>query len=153
MLSELPPWQRLFLSIGAGCLVLHLGIRVFDTRIELFTGLSTFNLKWAMVMFVMPFVSGVVVSLLYGLGGKIICYFPPLIVHALSYADTLYLSGVPQGASLTPLGWWGFFVVIVIESAAIGGVFGEIWLKKTYGRKSIVNPADDSRHDPFADRH
>jgi hypothetical protein len=41
---------------------------------------------------------------------------------------------IPEGVSLLPLGWWGFFVILCIEAAAIGGVIGEIVLKRTYGR-------------------
>ena len=33
-----------------------------------------------------------------------------------------------------PIGWWGFFVILTIESAAIGGVIGEVMIKRTYGR-------------------
>jgi hypothetical protein len=46
----------------------------------------------------------------------------------------MYFSSVPDGASLMPMGWWGFFVILAIESAAFGGVAGEIMVKKTYGR-------------------
>ncbi len=141
MMSHIPTWQRLFIALAAGSMALHLGGRLLDVKIELFIGLETFSFKWALVMFVVPFISGAVVSMIYGLGGKVICYFPPIIVHSISYADTLYLSGIPQGASLTPLGWWGFFVVLVIEASAIGGFLGEYWIKGTYGRKSIVKPA------------
>jgi hypothetical protein len=35
------------------------------------------------------------------------------------------------------MGWWGFFVILAVESAAIGGVMGEILIKRTYGRKPI----------------
>jgi hypothetical protein len=44
--------------------------------------------------------------------------------------------GIPDGAALMPMGWWGFFVILAVESAAIGGVMGEILIKRTYGRKS-----------------
>lgn len=82
----------------------------------------------------MPLIAGVAVSLVFGLGGKWLCYFPPLIVRAFSYLNFMYFSSVPDGASLIPMGWWGFFVILAIESAAFGGVAGEIMVKKTYGR-------------------
>jgi hypothetical protein len=35
-----------------------------------------------------------------------------------------------------PLGWWGFFVILSIESSAIGGVVGEVTNKRIYGWSS-----------------
>ena len=61
---------------------------------------------------------------------------PPLIVRFIAYYETAYSLGVPPGAELMPLGWWGFFVILAIESAAIGGILGEIIFKRTYGRSS-----------------
>ena len=41
---------------------------------------------------------------------------------------------IPQGASLAPIGWWGFFVILAVEASAFGGIMGEIMMKGTYGR-------------------
>jgi hypothetical protein len=35
-----------------------------------------------------------------------------------------------------PMGWWGFYVILAIEAAAIGGVIGEVVIKRTYGRSA-----------------
>ena len=40
-----------------------------------------------------------------------------------------------------PLGWWGFFLILAIESAAVGGVIGEVMIKRTYGRSAAQKGA------------
>ena len=109
---------------------------LLGVRIELFWGLQTFNFIWFLQLFVLPIFVGISVSFFFGLGGKWLCYFPPLIVRFLAYYETVYVLGVPQGAQLMPMGWWLFFVIIAVECAAIGGVLGEIMIKRVYGRTS-----------------
>lgn len=125
---------RGFAALAAGCLVNYFGDRLLGIDIELFWGLETFNGLWFMDVFVVPLLAGLVVGVIFGLGGKWLCYFPPLLVRLFSYYNFMYLSSIPDGASLMPMGWWGFFVILAIESAAFGGVAGEIVIKKTYGR-------------------
>ena len=43
--------------------------------------------------------------------------------------------GLPDGVTLLPFGYWVLVLIVAIEAAAIGGVFGEILMKKTYGRR------------------
>ena len=124
------------LAIMVGCLVNYVGDKILGVRIELFWGLQTFNFLWFLQLFILPIVVGMSVSAIYGLGGKWLCYFPPLIIRFIAYYETLYLVGVPDGASLMPMAWWGFFVIIAIECAVIGGVAGEIMIKRIYGRTS-----------------
>jgi hypothetical protein len=126
------------LAIMAGCLVNYVGDKLLGVRIELFWGLQTFNLLWFLQLFILPVFVGMSVSFIYGLGGKWLCYFPPLIVRLIAYYETQYIIGVPEGASLMPMAWWGFFVIIAIECAAIGGVLGEILIKRIYGRTAKV---------------
>lgn len=120
----------------------HLGDRLLGVKIELFSGLATFSFAWALDVFFVPFLVGLVVAWIFGMGAKWLCYFPPLIVRCLSYAEILYLSGTPHGSILNPLGWWGFFVILAMESAGIGGIVGEVMIKNVYGRSSKVIPAD-----------
>ena len=88
-----------------------------------------------MALFLLPCLGGLVVPLLYGLGGKILAYFPPLPVLGINYYLTMHdTAPLPAGSALMPLGWWGFFVILAIEASAIGGVFGEIANKRIYGR-------------------
>jgi len=131
--------QRLWtgtLAIMVGCLVNYVGDKLLGVRIELFWGLQTFNFLWFLQLFILPILVGMSVSFIFGLGGKWLCYFPPLIVRFIAYYETAYIIGVPEGASLMPMAWWGFFVIIAIECAAIGGVVGEIMIKRIYGRTS-----------------
>jgi hypothetical protein len=124
-------------ALVVGCALNYLGDHLLGVRMELFWGLSTFSLLWFIDVFILPFIVGIVVGMIFGLGGKWLCYFPPLVVRFYAYFETLKIIGVPDGAALMPMGWWGFFVILAVESAAIGGVVGEIMIKRTYGRKPI----------------
>ena len=141
-------------ALVAGCLIIYAGDHLLGVRIELFWGLATFSLLWFLDVFVVPLIAGIVVGMLYGLGGKWLAYFPPLIVRFYGYFETFRLIGIPSNAHLMPMGWWGFFVILAVESAAIGGVLGEIFIKRTYGRRPIHleyqargKPQKESRND------
>ena len=85
-------WQRFVtgtVAVVVASGINHFGDRLLGVRIELFWGLSTFNFLWFLDMFVVPFIAGMVVSLIFGLGGKWLCYFPPLIVRAIAYYETV----------------------------------------------------------------
>ncbi|HEC18227.1 MAG TPA: hypothetical protein ENI97_02675 [Gammaproteobacteria bacterium] len=129
------------LAIIVGCLVNYLGDWLLGIRIELFWGLETFNFRWFLAIFVLPILVGFSVSYIYGLGGKWIAFFPPLIVQYFSYYQTQNIIGVPAGADLMPMGWWGFFVILAMEVSMIGGILGEIAIKRIYGRSAP--PSDD----------
>jgi len=129
-----PRYGKGLATLLVGIAVEHLGERLLGVQIELFRGILGFDFPWFMAMFILPFCVGVLVALLFGLGGKWLCYFPPLIVRIIAYFQIVYVTGVPEGASLIPMGWWGFFVIVVMEASAIGGVMGEIMVKRTYGR-------------------
>jgi len=129
-----PRYLKGLAALLVGIAINHLGERLLGVRIELFRGILGFDFAWFMAMFILPFFVGVIVAVIFGLGGKWLCYFPPLIVRVISYLQIVYVTGVPEGASLLPMGWWGFFVIVVMEAAAIGGVMGEIMVKRTYGR-------------------
>lgn len=120
----------------------HFGDRLLGVKIELFSGLSTFSFAWMLDVFFVPFLVGLAVAWIFGMGGKWLCYFPPLIVRSLSYAEILYVSGTPHGSNLNPLGWWGLYVILAMESAGIGGIVGEVMIKNVYGRSKKVTPED-----------
>lgn len=123
-----------FLAISAGCLVNFIGDKLIGVRLELFWGLQTFNFLWFLQLFILPIFVGMTVSMIFGLGGKWLCYFPSAIVRCISYLEMKYLLEVPQGADLMPFGWYIFYMILAVESAAIGGVLGEIMIKRIYGR-------------------
>jgi hypothetical protein len=136
-------WYPFFLAIFVGCIVNYIGDWIFGVRIELFWGLETFNFFWFIQIFIWPFIVGLSVTAIYGLGGKWFAMFPPIIVRYYAYYETQHVIGVPDGAHLMPLGWWGFFVILAMEVAMIGGVFGEIWIKRIYGRSKKPLHVDD----------
>src|SRR5665647_2861639 len=129
-------WAMVALMIGMS--LNHFGDRLLGVKIELFSGLSTFSFAWILDVFFVPFLVGLTVSWIYGMGGKWLCYFPPLIVRCLSYAEIFYVSGTPHGSNLNPIGWWILYVILAMESAGIGGIVGEVMIKSVYGRSKKV---------------
>ena len=121
-------------ALLAGSLVNYLGDRILGVKVELWWGLGTFDTVWMIDMFVVPFISGIVVAAIFGLGGKWLCYFPPVIVRAISYFSLAWYEPVPHGAQLLTFPLWVLIVILVVEAAAFGGVAGEILVKRTYGR-------------------
>lgn len=127
---------------GAAALILaavsnHFADRILGVKIEVFPGnvLQYFSPLLVVDLFLVPFLGGVLVSVIYGFGGKWLACFPPLIVRMLSYIEISHITGaLPPGAALIPLGWWGFFVILAMESGMLGGVIGEVMIKRTYGR-------------------
>lgn len=139
------------LALTAGCLVNYVGDKIIGVRLELFWGLQTFNFLWFLQLFILPIFVGMTVSMIFGLGGKWLCYFPSAIIRCFSYVEMKYLLDVPQGADLMPFGWYIFFIILAVESAAIGGVVGEIMVKRIYGRtdpeqakKELIQPSNDN---------
>jgi hypothetical protein len=145
-------WIPFFIAVLVGCLVNVAGDWLLGVRVEVFYGLQTFNFIWFLQIFVWPVVVGIAVSLVYGLGGKWVSLFPPLIVRSIAYYQTLHVTGVPEGGLLMPAGWWAFFVILAMESAMIGGVIGEIAVKRIYGRtqpqQEPVAPQGSEPRDP-----
>jgi hypothetical protein len=134
-----------------GTALIYFGDRVLGVKIELFSGLATFNLAWALDIFFVPFMAGMVVAWIYGSeahhSGKAfrfsqglsiiiwVAYLPPLIVRSISYARILYVTGTPEGSSLMPWGLWACFVVMTMTTAGMGEIIGEVIIK-SYGRTS-----------------
>lgn len=137
-----------FIALLAGCIVNYLGDRLLGVEIELWRGLDTFTPLWMVNVFVVPLIAGVVVAMIFGLGGKWLCYFPPLIVRSIGYINYLYFTEPPFGTDLLYFPFWILFVILAVEAAAFGGVFGEIIIKRTYGRlpREMVYRSSKSDH-------
>ena len=141
----MPSKPRFALGTGAlmvGCAVNYFGDRLLGIKLELWRGLlATFSLPSMLDVFVVPFIVGLIVAWIFGRGAYWLCYFPPLIVRCVAYV-LLHVSGdIPPGTRLIPFGYWGFFVILAMEAAAIGGVLGEVMIKRTYGRSLPQSPA------------
>lgn len=128
-------WVRVLVALGIGCAMIHFAERVLGVRVELFYGLKTFNFNWMLTIFVVPFVTGWVIAWVYGMGGKMVAHFPPLIVNGISYFQTVYMTGVPEGAQLNPIGWWGLYVILTMEFCAFGAFLGELHLQKVVSKR------------------
>lgn len=130
--------QRLTKGLAAlllGCALNHFGDRLLGVNIELWLGLAGFDAAWILDVFALPFLVGLLVAVVFGMGGKWLCYFPPLIVRSVAYFQWTHATSVPDGTHILPFGWWGFFVILAMEAAAFGGIMGEIMVKSTYGRR------------------
>ena len=123
------------LAIAVGIVINVLGDRWTGVRLEFFGGIQSFDYDWAITLFLVPFVAGIPVALLYGFGGKLLAMFVPLILGGYNYLQVY--SGnvpVPDGYILLPFIYWVLVVVVAMEFCAVGGLVGEVIIKRTYGR-------------------
>ncbi len=123
-------------AILSGAVVMYTLNLLFGVRLELFQDLTSyFHPSLFIGLVLTPFIGGVTVSLIYGLGGKVLCYFPALMVYLFQYFSTsIGVSVMPEDVRLLPIGYMGFIIIVAIEASAVGGILGELWVKKTYGR-------------------
>ncbi|MFC1749689.1 hypothetical protein ACFL2V_12885 [Pseudomonadota bacterium] len=125
----------MMLTMTLGCFIVYMGGVLLDIRAELYYGLATFNWKWILQIYFVPFVAGIGIGLVYGYGAKWIAHFPPLFVFCVDYGETQFITGAPEGYLLMPWGWWAFFVILAMEFCAFGGVIGELINKRNGYRK------------------
>lgn len=135
MVPRKTDYGLLMISMSVGCFVCYFSGVLLDIRVELYYGLETFNMLWAMQIYLIPFIAGIVIGLIYGYGAKWIAHFPPLLVFLVAYLETQYVTGAPEGYLLMPIGWWSFFVILAMEFCAFGGVIGEVLNKRAGYRK------------------
>ncbi|MDH5217282.1 MAG: hypothetical protein OEX19_06290 [Gammaproteobacteria bacterium] len=122
------------LAICVGAIIIYVGDHLLGIKLEIFRGIiGTFSPLWIVDLIVLPLFAGVVVSLIYGLGSKIIAYFPPLLVRIPEYLNA-DASVYGSEASVLPFGYWVLLVIVVVEACGIGGWIGEVYVKRTYGR-------------------
>lgn len=130
MVPRKTDYGRLWVAMAVGCAMIYFGGLLLGVRLEVYEGLDTFNWAWGFQIYLVPFITGVVIGLIYGYGAKWIAHFPPLIVLSLLFLDSWLRSGVPEYTMLTPWGWWAFFVILAMEFCAFGGVIGELFNKR-----------------------
>ncbi|MDH5300290.1 MAG: hypothetical protein OEW58_02880 [Gammaproteobacteria bacterium] len=122
------------LAIGSGALLIFLGGYALNVSMDVFYGIATFNPLWMINLFFVTFIAGIVVSLVYGLGGKMLAHFAPLPVYFYNYASVDKYS-LPEGVTLLPFFYWILIVILAVEFCGLGGFLGEVIIKKTYGRR------------------
>lgn len=124
-------------AVFAGALVFYIGKTLTGVDLELYFGLlHTFRPMWIVTIIVVPFVAGMVVSAIYGLGGKMLANFSPLIVLIPEYITSYDMRFLTEGVSVLPIGYWILVVIVCVEACAGGGIVGEYVIKKTYGRSA-----------------
>ena len=124
------------ISITVGVAVILLGDKLLGVQLEvvLRDRMATYNIFWILDLILVPIIAGFVVTFIYGLGGKIVAHFPPLIAKSYMYF-TISPDMIPQGAEIIPVGFWILIVIVAVEAGAAGGLIGEIVIKKIYGRR------------------
>lgn len=124
-----------FVAIAVGVIVNVLGNHWTGAHLEFFGGIQSFDYSWATTLFFVPFIAGIPVALLYGFGGKLLAMLPPLILGGYNYWQVYSGNApVPDGYTLLPFIYWVLVVVVAMEFCSVGGLVGEIIIKRTYGR-------------------
>src|SRR3569833_2087076 len=118
--------------VGAG--IVYFGDKLLGVNLETFYGVDTFTVFWVMDLFLVPFIAGIEVSLIYGHGGKILAHLSPVIVRVASYYELHGNVHLAVGGVSLPIPYWLLVVVVAAEFAAGGGGVGVIVIIKTYGR-------------------
>jgi len=136
-------------ALMIGSAVNYFGDRLTGFQIEVWTGLAYFSGAMLLDVFIVPFVAGIVVALVFGQGGKWLCYFAPLIVRVLAYARLAMAGDAPPGGTQMNMVLWAFFVILAVEAAAFGGILGEVYSVRAYrrseeekARERIAPPGD-----------
>ena len=113
----------------AGMLCIFFGDWVTGASIETFKGISTFTFPWMLDVFLVPFISGLVVAKLYGRrGGRYLACLPPLLVRCFTYLY-MFLYVFDDGKDFyyhLNLYYWGPCVILVVEAANFGAIIGEV---------------------------
>ena len=123
-----------FIALFAGSTIIYFGDRLLGVSLEIYFGPSTYSPIWVLDLILIPFLAGLAVSFIYGLGGKILAHFAPIIVRVFEYY-TLDGAMLPDGVFQLPIGFWLLILIVSVEAAGAGGFVGEVLIKKTYGRR------------------
>jgi len=122
--------------ISIGCLLIYFGIKLLGVHIELYRGIHLIDEKWITAIYLVPFLVGALIVMAFGPGGSWVCWIPPIIVEGYGYIDTAYISGIPEDAQLIPVGYWIYYMVLMVGAAAIGGFSYQIFMNyREYSKK------------------
>ena len=124
----------MLLALVAGIIVIAVGERLLNVSLGVFYGIQTFHPLWVASLILVPLIAGLVVSFIYGLGGKMLAHFAPIPIQTYHYLQ-LDNASLPDGVTVLPLGYWILLLIVCVEAAAAGGLIGEVIIKRTYGRR------------------
>ncbi len=138
-------------AVGGG--LIQTGLALLGVQLDHFAGMSTFSINWVIAMLPLPVLTGVVVGMIYGYGGKYLAHFPPLAVLMIDYLQSAH-TPLAAGDHVLPWGIWAMFVILQMEFCAAGGFIGEIIVRRRtgwyhrYGSSGDAEqlPDNDSRH-------
>ena len=135
-ISQIKPLDVVLMLVAVfiGSIIIYFCERMLNIKLAAFYGISTFNPVWILALIAVPLIAGIAVSLIYGLGGKIIAHFSPIPVQIFQYLS-LKEQALPEGVSLLPFEYWVLILIVCVEACAVGGFIGEVIIKKTYGRR------------------
>ncbi len=125
----------------AGMALNFAGDWLLGAKIEVFRGIETFTFPWMLDVFLVPFLVGLLVAKIFGRHAKWLAIVPPMLVRFLSYLY-LYFSDPSKDFFYNfHLHYWGLCVILVVESANIGAIIGEV-LVGVYGRGKMRRVKD-----------
>lgn len=118
-------FTRGVVAVLAGCVVIFMGDTLLGVQIEMFAGIATFTFPWMLDVFLVPFIAGLAVALIYKeRSGKWLAFLPPVIVRCLN-CYYLYLTNEYWNADFfyhLHLHYWGMAVVLTFQASYIGGM-------------------------------
>lgn len=134
-------------AIVAAMAVIFAGDWLLGVKIEVFSGMATFTFSWMLDVFLVPFISGLVVSaIVRSRMGKWLSFLPPFFARSLSYLY-MYLFVYNDGKDFfyhLNIFYWGLCVILSVEAANIGGILGDV-LMGAYRAKSPAPAAAEER--------
>jgi len=145
-----PAWLRGAMAFAVGGALMQTGFQLLGVHLEWFAGLSSYNAAWITAMTLLPFGTGIVIGMIYGYGGKYLAHFPPLAVLVISYYQSMQMPE-PVGMHLLPMGLMTVFIILQMEFCAVGGFFGELFMRRRtswtsrYAKKSDSERLPDDR--------
>ena len=136
-------FQRGIAALAAGTAFILLGDWLTGGHIETFRGIATFTFPWMLDIFLVPFVSGLIVARIYRTrGGKYLACLPPLLVRGITYSY-MYLFTYQDGKDFffhLNLYYWGPCVILVVEAANFGAILGEV-MAGAYRQQQQTEPS------------
>lgn len=132
-------YTRGTVAVLAGSGVIFIGDTLLGAQIEIFRGIATFNFLWMLDVFFVPFIGGLVVTLIYKeRTGKYLAFLPPIIVRSLSCLY-LYLTNEQWNEDFffhLHLHYWGLAVLLCFQASYLGGNWGGV-LNGSYRRRTV----------------